>query len=73
MVKRKQTGEKINQILLFGQDDLLERSILMKQLAFTPPMGWNTWNTFYDKISDELVRSTADSMVEQGLLDAGYE
>lgn len=47
----------------------------MKQppLALTPPMGWNTWNTFYDQISDELVRSTADAMVEQGLLEAGYE
>ena len=45
----------------------------MKQLAFTPPMGWNTWNTFYFDINDELVRSTADAMVEQGLLDAGYE
>lgn len=42
-------------------------------LALTPPMGWNSWNTFYDQISDELVRTTADAMVEQGLLEAGYE
>lgn len=43
------------------------------RLAAVPPMGWNTWNTFYDQVSDELVRTTADAMVEQGLLDAGYE
>jgi alpha-galactosidase len=41
--------------------------------APTPPMGWNSWNTFYDQISDELIRTTADAMVEQGLLAAGYE
>ncbi|MBQ3266207.1 MAG: glycoside hydrolase family 27 protein [Ruminococcus sp.] len=39
----------------------------------TPPMGWNSWNTFYDKISEELIFSTADAMVESGLRDAGYE
>ena len=39
----------------------------------TPPMGWNSWNTFYNKISEELICSTADAMVENGLRDAGYE
>ena len=39
----------------------------------TPPMGWNSWNTFYDQINEELIFSTADAMVENGLLDAGYE
>ncbi len=42
-------------------------------LAKTPPMGWNSWNTFYDQISDELIRTTADVMVQQGLLEAGYQ
>ncbi len=41
--------------------------------APTPPMGWNSWNTFYDQIDEGLVRATADAMVEQGLRDAGYE
>ena len=39
----------------------------------TPPMGWNSWNTFYDRINEELICSTADEMVSQGLLKAGYE
>lgn len=39
----------------------------------TPPMGFNTWNTFGENISDALVRETADAMVSLGLKDAGYE
>ena len=42
-------------------------------LAKRPPMGWNSWNTFGDHISDSLIRETADLMVEQGYLKAGYE
>lgn len=38
----------------------------------TPPMGWNSWNTFGPNINDELIRTTADAMVENGLLEAGY-
>ena len=41
--------------------------------AQTPPMGFNTWNTFGANINDKMVRETADAMVDQGLLDAGYE
>ena len=32
-----------------------------------PPMGWNTWNTFGEEISEKLIMDTADSMVESGL------
>ena len=42
-------------------------------LAKTPPMGFNTWNTFGENISDRMIRETADAMVEKGLRDAGYE
>ncbi len=42
-------------------------------LAKTPPLGFNTWNTFGPDISDSVIRETADAMVEKGLLDAGYE
>ncbi|MBR3743124.1 MAG: glycoside hydrolase family 27 protein [Clostridia bacterium] len=38
----------------------------------TPPMGWNSWNTFGNDISDELIRETARVMKEKGYLDAGY-
>ena len=39
----------------------------------TPPMGWNSWNTFGHDINENLIFETADAMVKEGLLDAGYE
>src|SRR5690349_5445690 len=41
-------------------------------LALTPPMGWNSWNTFQTNISEELVKGIADVMVSSGMKDAGY-
>jgi alpha-galactosidase len=41
-------------------------------LAMTPPMGWNSWNTFQTNINDSLVRGIADVMVSSGMKDAGY-
>jgi alpha-galactosidase len=42
-------------------------------LAPTPPMGWNSWNTFQTKISEQLVRDMADTYVTLGMRDAGYK
>lgn len=39
----------------------------------TPPMGWNSWNTFANNINDSLIRESALALVESGLKDAGYE
>src|SRR5665647_1089026 len=41
-------------------------------LALTPPMGWNSWNTFQTNISESLVKGIADVMVSSGMKDAGY-
>ena len=38
-----------------------------------PPMGYNTWNTFGHNIDASLIKETADAMVDNGLLDAGYK
>lgn len=42
-------------------------------LSHLPPLGWNSWNTFGEKISDSLIREMADCMVSSGWLAAGYE
>ncbi len=42
-------------------------------LVRTPPMGWNSWNHFHDRIDDKTVREIADAMVAKGMKDAGYE
>src|SRR6187431_1205365 len=41
-------------------------------LAMTPPMGWNSWNTFETNIDEKLVKETADIMVASGMVAAGY-
>jgi alpha-galactosidase len=41
-------------------------------LAITPPMGWNSWNTFQTNISEKLVMEIADDMIKNGMKDAGY-
>ncbi len=41
-------------------------------LAMTPPMGWNSWNLFAEKVDDKTVRTIADAMVSSGMRDAGY-
>lgn len=41
-------------------------------LAKTPPMGWNSWNKFANKVTDKLIRETADAMATNGMKDAGY-
>lgn len=43
------------------------------QLTPRPPMGWMTWNLFQGNINEQLIRETADAMVEGGFRDAGYE
>ncbi|HXQ37504.1 MAG TPA: glycoside hydrolase family 27 protein, partial [Anaerolineales bacterium] len=43
-----------------------------KPLASTPPMGWNSWNTFGYNVNEAVVRETADALVSSGLKDYGY-
>ncbi|XP_045485459.1 alpha-N-acetylgalactosaminidase [Pieris rapae] len=57
-------------------------SALENGLALTPPMGWLTWQRFRcitdckmypdECISEALIRRTADKMVSDGYLAAGY-
>lgn len=42
-------------------------------LALTPPMGWNSWNTFDTHINEKLVKDIADKIAASGLKEAGYE
>lgn len=42
-------------------------------LKSTPPLGWNTWNTFGKNINEQLILEAADKIVASGLKDCGYE
>ena len=41
-------------------------------IALTPPMGWNSWNCWGGSVTDEKVRSSAQAMLDKGLVDYGY-
>lgn len=41
-------------------------------MAPTPPMGWNSWNTFQTRIDQKLIHDTAQAMIANGMRDAGY-
>src|SRR4051812_15907414 len=43
-----------------------------QDVAQTPPMGWNSWNYFAEKVDDKGVRAAADQLVATGMKDAGY-
>jgi alpha-galactosidase len=42
-------------------------------IAATPPMGWNSWNTFQCNMDEALIKQIADIFVSSGLQAAGYE
>ena len=41
-------------------------------LAQTPPMGWNSWNKFEEKVNAQVVKEIADAMISSGMKDVGY-
>ena len=41
-------------------------------LALTPPMGWNSWNTFATNVDEDLIKGVADAMIKSGMRNAGY-
>jgi alpha-galactosidase len=51
---------------------ILAASAQDSKLAPTPPMGWNSWNHFAEKIDARTVRAQVDAMVASGMKDAGY-
>jgi alpha-galactosidase len=50
-----------------------ENNLPSRNLALTPPMGWNSWNKFACNVSEDMIRSMADAMVKSGMKDAGYQ
>lgn len=65
------TVKKLTKITYFTPVENRGKDVEMIKL--TPPMGWNSWNTFGPNINEDLIKETADAMVSSGLLAAGYE
>jgi alpha-galactosidase len=47
-------------------------STIAPTLVPTPPMGWNSWNHFAGKVTQQDVMAAADALVSSGMKDAGY-
>lgn len=43
-----------------------------EDICLTPPMGWNSWYSYSESVSDEKIRTMAQAMVSSGLIDHGY-
>ena len=73
MIRKQFPFSSILALLLFST--LSTKNLFAQKfenLAPTPPMGWNSWNTFQTNISEQLVKGIAEVMVSSGMKDAGY-
>ncbi len=62
---------------LKAKNELGEATKLLKicigdTISLTPPIGWNGWNSWAEKIDREKVIATANEMVTSGLSDHGW-
>jgi len=46
--------------------------IVGETLSLTPPMGWNSWNIYATKVTQELLLANAKAMVSSGLINHGW-
>src|SRR5699024_149827 len=41
-------------------------------VVHTPPLGWNSWNTFGEEINETVIKESADMLISTGLAALGY-
>jgi alpha-galactosidase len=46
--------------------------VVGETIALTPPMGWNSWNIYASKVTQELVAANAEAMAGSGLINHGW-
>jgi len=65
---------RFRSLLLFTALAALPATAALAQspVAQTPPMGWNSWNFFAERVTDKDIRGAADQLVATGMKDAGY-
>ena len=55
-----------------GQTTRSLKIVVGESIALTPPMGWNSWNVYASKVTQELVLANAKAMANSGLIDHGW-
>jgi len=53
---------------------LLPSSIALRNgLDLVPQMGWCNWEAFGCDIDEDIIKKSADALIEKGLFDVGYK
>lgn len=55
-----------------GKDECEFKLVVGEEIALTPPMGWNHYNIYGTKISQDDVLAQAKAMVSTGLINYGW-
>lgn len=55
-----------------GSDSRVLRIEIGDRIALTPPMGWNSWNCWGDRVTAENILRAARALEEKGLADYGW-
>ncbi|HVY68849.1 MAG TPA: putative Ig domain-containing protein, partial [Verrucomicrobiae bacterium] len=70
-----QSGEylvKLSAENALGKSTRNLKIVIGDTIALTPPMGWNSWNSWAGNINQERVLRAAKMMVEKGLVNHGW-
>jgi alpha-galactosidase len=71
----KQPGKFVVQLRaknVFGVAEKSFRIVVGEQIALTPPLGWNSWNCWGDKVDADKVLRSARALVASGLDQHGW-
>ena len=55
-----------------GKNETKIKLKIGEHISLTPPMGWNSWNCWGLSVSDEKVKSSANALVKNGLVNYGW-
>ena len=55
-----------------GTSDKKFRIVVGETIDLTPAMGWNSWNHYAGRITQEIVLQNAKAMADSGLIDHGW-
>ncbi|MFL5738788.1 MAG: putative Ig domain-containing protein [Flavisolibacter sp.] len=55
-----------------GEASRAFKIVVGETIVLTPPMGWNSWNIYASKVTQELVLANAKAMASSGLINHGW-
>lgn len=55
-----------------GADQKAFEVVVGDEICLTPPLGWNSWNSWRTSVTQERVLASAKAMVDKGLMNYGW-